>query len=110
MKKLSKTSTQDIKNLVSISQVLRHYGAECTNNSSGAWWCILHEVGGKNNGHKTPSLVAKDNIGTATCLSQKCFEADDIFSVISKMEGLDIKKRFCLNKRKSSRNSRHYNG
>ena len=102
MKKLSKTSTQDIKNLVSISQVLRHYGGECTNNSSGAWWCILHEVGGKNNGHKTPSLVAKDNIGTATCLSQKCFEADDIFSVISKMEGLDIKNDFSLIKEKAA--------
>ncbi len=89
-----KNSSQEIKSQLSISTLLKHYGGECTNQSSGAWWCLIHEAGGKNSGHKTPSLVAKDSTGTATCMSQNCFESDDIFGVIAKMENLDIRNDF----------------
>ena len=94
MTEISKMKTEELKRRLSISQVLKHYGGECINLTSGSWWCIMHESGGKKTGHKTPSLVAKDNIGTATCMSQRCFEADDIFSVIAKMEHLDLKDNF----------------
>ena len=94
MKSSQKITTDEIKLQLSISQVLKHYGGECVNHSSGAWWCIMHEVGGKESGHKTPSLVAKDERGTATCMSQSCFQADNIFGVIAKMEKLDLKNDF----------------
>ena len=53
----------------------------------------MHESGGREGGHKTPSLVAKNERGTATCMSQHCFDADDIFNVIAKMERLDGRVR-----------------
>ena len=94
MSSLSKITNKEIKSQLSISDVIKHYGGECTNQSSGAWWCIMHEDGGKGKGHKTPSLVAKDNTGTATFMSRGCFESDDIFGVIAKMENLDIRNDF----------------
>jgi DNA primase len=94
MTKFSQIRNDELKQKLSIGDLLRHYGGECINQASGAWWCIMHEDGGKGSGHKTPSLVAKDERGTATCMSQRCFEADDIFGVISKMENLDIKNDF----------------
>ncbi|WP_236870161.1 bifunctional DNA primase/helicase [Candidatus Bandiella numerosa] len=94
MKTLSQITPAKIKEMLSISAVLKYYGGECTSKSSGAWWCIMHEVGGKQSGHKTPSLVAKDERGTATCMSRQCFDRDDIFNVIAKMERLDIKNDF----------------
>jgi len=88
-------NTQEIKTRLKISQVLKYYGTKSANNNdNGSWWCPIHEIGGKANGHRTPSLVAKDNVGTATCLSQGCFKSDDIFGVIAIMEGLDIKSQF----------------
>jgi replicative DNA helicase len=87
----SQITNEEIKKQLSISEVLRHYGGECTNKASGAWWCIAHETKGKS---KTPSLVAKDERGTATCMSRGCFQADDIFGVIAKMENLDIRNNF----------------
>ena len=94
MKKLSTLTPAEIKESLSLSAVLKHYGGECTSFSSGAWWCIMHESGGKESGHKTPSLVAKDERGTATCMSRQCFDGDDIFGIIAKMERLDIKNDF----------------
>lgn len=90
----SKITLEEIKRKLPISDLLYHYDGVCTNKSSGSWWCIKHESKGKDGGHKTPSLVAKDERGTATCMSQKCFEADNIFGIISKMENLDIKNDF----------------
>jgi archaellum biogenesis ATPase FlaH len=98
---ISQITPAEIKDQLSISSVLRYYGGECTNQSSGAWWCIMHEAGGKDNGHKTPSLVAKDERGTATCMSRHCFYGDDIFDVIAKMERLDIKNEFATIKAKA---------
>jgi len=86
-------NTQEIKNNLKISQVLKYYGAKSANNN-GSWWCPIHEIGEKGTGHRTPSLVAKDDVGTATCLSQGCFKNDDIFGVIAIIEGLDIKSQF----------------
>jgi hypothetical protein len=94
MKNINQVENSSIKAQLPISALLQHYGGQCANKTSGAWWCIIHEVGGGSKGHKTPSLVAKDTIGTATCMSQNCFEADDIFGIIAKMEGLDIKSDF----------------
>ena len=94
MKNYSQITPKKIKLQLKISNILQYYGGKCTNRSSGSWWCIMHESGGKGAGHKTPSLVAKDITGTATCMSQGCFESDDIFGVIAKMENLDINNDF----------------
>ena len=96
MKNLSQITPAEIKEKLSLSTVLKHYGGECTSLSSGAWWCIMHEAGGKESGHKTPSLVAKDERGTATCMSRQCFDGDDIFGIIAKMERFDIKNDFAI--------------
>lgn len=98
---LAQITPAEIKEQLSISTLLKHYGGECTSPSSGAWWCIMHELGGKGSGHKTPSLVAKDERGTATCMSRRCFDGDDIFDVIAKMERLDIKNEFTTIKAKA---------
>ena len=96
---LANIPIDEIKDSLSISKVLRHYGATCVNENSGSWWCPIHEVGGKQTGHKTPSLVARDLHNTATCLSRGCLESDDIFSTIGKLEGFvdfqDQKARAC---------------
>jgi len=93
---------REIKSYLSISQVLKYYGAILVNSSSGSWWCPIHERGGKNGGHHTPSLVAKDDIGKATCLSQGCFQNDDVLDVIAKMENYNIKTQFPNVLRKAS--------
>ena len=98
---LAQITPAEIKEQLSISTLLKHYGGECISPSSGAWWCIMHELGGKGSGHKTPSLVAKDERGTATCMSRRCFDGDDIFDVIAKMEKLDIKNEFTTIKAKA---------
>jgi len=99
----SQITIDEIKDKLQISDVLEYYGGECTSQASGAWWCIIHEVGGKHKGHKTPSLVAKDERGTATCMSRGCFQSDDIFGVIAKMEHLDLKNDFPAIKEKACR-------
>lgn len=84
----SHINSNEIKARLLISDVLFYYGAVCANKFNGSWWCPLHESGGKRKGHKTPSLVAKDSNGTATCLSRGCFSSDDIFGVIGKIESI----------------------
>lgn len=81
-----------IKEQLKLSDVLKYYNVECTNQSSGSWWCPIHEKGGKETGHKTPSLLAKDEVGNATCLSQQCLSGDDIFGVIQKVENISFKE------------------
>ena len=88
MKPLHTITPEDIKQQLKISTVLTYYSTLVVNLQNGVYWCPLHEQGGKANGHKTPSLVAKDEKGTATCLARGCFESDDIFGIISKMENL----------------------
>lgn len=98
---LKSITIQEIKSQLSITTILTHYGSKCINKSSGSWWCPIHEVGGKQAGHKTPSLVAKDITGTATCLSRGCFESDDIFGIIAKMENIDVRNNFTEIKKKA---------
>lgn len=96
-----KITTQEIKTRLPISEVLRYYNGQCVNRNSGSWWCIMHEAGGKASGHKTPSLVARDDKGTATCMSKGCFSGDDIFGVIAIMEVLNLKTDFHKIKKKA---------
>ncbi len=87
-----KVDTKKIKSALPIERLLVHYGAQRT--STNQYWCILHEKGGSNAGHKTPSLVVHPNSQTITCMSQKCFDGDDIFGVIAKVNNLNIKSDY----------------
>lgn len=84
--KLMKISTDYIKSKLRISELLKYYGVEPENYKENSWWCPIHESGGRKTGHKTASLIAKDNIGTATCMSKQCFNNDDIFGIIRIMD------------------------
>lgn len=84
--------TKRIKELLPLAKILEAYGAQKV--SANCYWCPKHEHGGKAAGHQTPSLVVHPKSQTATCKSQGCFEGDDQFGIISKMEGLDIKAEF----------------
>lgn len=92
-------STNYIKEHLPISEVLRYYGVQAHNEKIGSWWCPIHEKEGRSKGHKSPSLVAKDEKGIATCMSKLCFNGDDIFGIIKKLEKIEdfnkIKKRAC---------------
>ena len=63
----------------------------------------MHEKGGKDKGHKAPSLIAKDTHNRATCLSRRVFQSADIFGVMAKMEGMDIRNDFIKVKKKLMR-------
>ncbi len=85
-------NTEKIKLALPIEKLLEHYGGVKT--SANQYWCIIHEKGGISSGHKTASLVVYPNSQTITCKSQGCFEGADIFGLIAKMEGWDIKSDY----------------
>ena len=87
-----KTDTRQIKTALPMGKLLEHYQAVKT--SVNQYWCISHEQGGRGTGHKTPSLALHPNSQTISCMSQRCFEGENIFGVIAKQEGLDIKKDY----------------
>ncbi len=87
-----KIDSKQIKTALPMEKLLVHYGAKKT--GLNQYWCIWHEQGGRERGHKTPSLVLHPNSQTTSCMSKKCVEGEDIFGVIAKQEGLDIKTDF----------------
>ena len=82
-------NAKEIKSVLPIARLLEHYGGIKT--ADNQYWCLWHEKGGN---HKTPSLVIHPDSQTMTCKSQNCFEGSDIFGVIAKMDGLDIKSEY----------------
>ena len=71
---------KEIKQTLSITDVLRHYGVRKAGQNS--YYCPIHENDG---GKHKPSLVASDEKGTATCMSKGCFQNADVFSFIEIM-------------------------
>ena len=82
----------EIKAALPMEKVLQSYGA--IKKAKNQYFCLLHEQGGKSAGHKTASLVIHPDSQTITCMSQGCFQGEDAFGVIAKMEGLDVKTEF----------------
>ena len=73
---------QQIKSSISITEILSHYNVKKARGKN-SYYCPLHENDGKK--HK-PSLIASDEKNTVKCMSQGCFDCDDIFSFIEKMD------------------------
>ena len=73
---------QKIKSTISITEILSHYNVKKAR-AKNCYYCPLHENDGKK--HK-PSLIASDEKNTVKCMSQGCFDCDDIFSFIEKMD------------------------
>ncbi len=85
-------NANELKNYISVSTVLQYYNT-IKGSGNGSWYCPIHELDGKNGGH-SPSLIAKDSVGVATCAAKRCFDGDDIFGIISKMENININYNF----------------
>ena len=74
---------EDIKSAVSMERILTHYGST-RQSSSKKFKCL--QSGNHANGDTHPSAtIWKDRL---TCHSQHCFEKDDIFAVVGKVENL----------------------
>lgn len=80
--KRDKSLVDDIKDNLSISAVLKHYG--CVENGSGEnWECTRHNSANKK------SLVVHESDGVCWCCAPSCDLKGDIFSIIGLYEGLD---------------------
>ena len=71
-----------LKSLIPLSAVLQHYQVK-TSKYQNLYHCPLHD-------DSNASLLANDRRGIAKCLSQSCFDGEDIFGVIQKLEECDF--------------------
>ena len=74
----------DIKERLTISQVLTFYGAKRAKGED-SWFCCFHD-------DNDPSLIANDKRGIATCQSTNCDlpRGSDIFQVLKFAENCNL--------------------
>lgn len=72
----------DLKRRISLEAVFMFFGSSL--DPQGRWRCLFPERHAHGDAHHSVA-IKRDR---ATCWSQRCFERDDIFAVVAKMEGL----------------------